>query len=337
MAQQDSKERETLSMFVFGGSKADKAKVGNVSTSPKNNQLTSPLQSPVTYMESLQEHPESSIFERSVQDSNGFENSCVPKCNRCSANRSRSCTHNSMMSLQSGKLIKNEDCIPAALDATTSILNDKGTNLDDIEMIYPNRRNSSVLGLNMALGRSSLVPSRKNSLYSCQSFPHPTTCPDTCSQSTISQQLLSPVSPPKLQNTRSLSFYSYADMLNNDEYARRPSFQLSYSQGIVPTKGSMKSFHQSFTKAPLARTKSQNSSSQLSKQFSSNQNDKNKTNMNKFLISPESSDGEENDFVSVKSGRKSIVSNSSFYDNESLVSSLVGDCIRQNTTEIYGI
>lgn len=254
---------------------------------------------------------ELNIFERSVQDncSTPFE----PPMNlrRPTLTRLRSKQgHGSSISLSN---FKNEDYIPPALDATASILSDNNTNLDDIDIIYSLRRNSSVIGLNMALGRGT--PSRKNSVYSMSQL-HQQSSPSIQNQSNSmaipelsnneSQgNPLSPTSPPKLSSSKSsISFYSYADMLNNDEYAKRPSFKLSYSQGIIPT-----------------RKNSLNSS-----KFSNQNGKKFGSNLNKFLISPESSDSED-DVVS---------RNKSINDNESLVSSSIGDCLRQTNTELSG-
>lgn len=323
----------------------------NESTSPTaqvpgNNQLSSPVNSPVlmgkdssiamTMDSGNVPGDQDFIFERSVQDL------CVgepqtqqlpqpPRCNRCCTNRSRSCTHNSTISLQGGQYMKNEDCIPPALDATTSILNDKDTNLDDIEMVYSNRRNSSVIGLNMALGRP-MCGSRKNSTYSLhQNQPQ-------------AQQTQSPISPPKLTSSKSsLSFYSYADMISSEELQRRPSFQQSYSQNFFPVNNKKKSHIGSLSSA-CKKSDPSLLSKQLSKKFpptaSPNQN---------FLILPESSDSEHYDNYYPEEKRKSVSSNISGNsgnsrpynvkldnDNESLVSSSVGDCLRQCTTEING-
>ncbi|KAG7194405.1 uncharacterized protein KQ657_004618 [Scheffersomyces spartinae] len=150
-----------------------------------------------------------SIFERLVQDCCTIDETCVleqptsgspisshstgnsvnpvlgmtsthsihpPKCDRCRRSKSTNCNHHgSQVQLAGLYFMKSEDMIPPALDATTSIFSDKDTNLDQVEMIYSNRRNSSVISLNMALGRTPANPnslgsqfpnSRKNSSYS---------------------------------------------------------------------------------------------------------------------------------------------------------------------------
>lgn len=313
------------------------------------------------------ENPDSNIFERCVQEF-PFE----PVASRSNSIKVR--THNSSVSLK-GPLIRNEDLIPPALDATTSILNDKDTNLDDVEMIYSSRRNSSVIGLNMALGRP-FTPSRKNSTYSIHQL-----LPMERSTSSLSstQHPKSPVSPPKLHSSKSsVNFYSYADMLSNDEFSRRPSFKLSYSQGLIPTMG--RKFSTSSGVGPSCNCKTSTSKlkgslSQLSRQLSARKKVANTpppsqsqlvsgpsglaatelpkrlslsksttSNLNSFLISPESSDGEDLEvFYPALTGlnkRKSLSSTNSqlnsIHDSESLVSSSVADCIRQSTTEING-
>lgn len=317
-----------------------------VAMPPRNSQLNSPVCSPVLETESLCDKPESNIFERSVQE---FSE------------------------------VKQEDCIPPALDATAQILGDKDTNLDDVEMVYSSRRNSSVIGLNMALGRP-YTPLRKNSIYSMSQM-HPANG-NAASMSSLSHQPQSPISPPKLSSSRSsVSFYSYADMINNDEFSRRPSVMHSYSYGVVPTIGRKMSvtsnhstasngnsglngnsnssalhFNKLSRKMTLNSITSGNSQSQLSKQLGkervnsvgvpqrtpSKVGERESRNLNKFLISPESSDSEDQEVYypatsnSSISKRKSFSSVHSNVDSESLISTSVGDCIRQCSTEISG-
>lgn len=388
MASATASSKKRLSLFLFGLSSltlskhSDKASLsptnpadGAVSTDADsidpsfvsthsvtnaandNNQLSSPVNSPVLLNHSgLPENPESSIFERLVQESifdpSSPQMALLPKCVRCASTKSKGCTHNSLISLKSGHFMKNEDLIAPALDATTSILSNNDANLDDVEMIYSSRRNSSVLGLNMALGRP-FTPLRKNSTFSInQSL--------TGFQPMLpNAQPQSPVSPPKLTSSKSsVSFYSYADMINNDEFARRPSFKLSYSHGFVPTLGnprklsvSSNSSSGAFPKKVLAQGVQQPSI--LSKQLSIKEEKTPaaigkspsvlKKSLNKFLISPESSDSEEHDLYTLLAGldkRKSFSSQTSnlnsIKDDESLISSSIADCIRQTTTEING-
>lgn len=325
--------------------------------SAANNQLSSPINSPVLLNQSgLPENPESSIFERLVQetifDPSSPQTGPLPKCNRCSSLKAKGCSHNSQLSLKSGQYMKNEDLIAPALDATTSILSNNDANLDDVEMIYSSRRNSSVLGLNMALGRP-FTPLRKNSTFSIN-------------QSLLGFQPMlpyaqpqSPVSPPKLTSSKSsVSFYSYADMINNDEFARRPSFKQSYSNGFVPTLGNPRKLSVSSNSSSNAFPKKlllqgQQQPSVLSRQLSIKEENAPaplgkspsvlKQSLNKFLISPESSDSEEHDSYMPLAGldkRKSFASQNSninsIPDDESFVSTSIGDCIRQTTTEING-
>lgn len=329
----------------------------------KEDQASSFTGSPVAESCPLSERAGSDIFERSVQDLSG--------------------------------LVKQEDYIPPALDATAEILGDKDTDLDEVEMIFSNRRNSSVLGLNMALGRS-YTPLRKNSVYSVNQHGNSS---KLNSMSSLSNQPQSPVSPPKLVSSKSsVSFYSYADMINSDEFSRRPSIMHSYSHGVVPTLGRKMSvasnhstssvgnqnspnngalnlntgsisasnspistqsnslpFNKLSRKLTLNSVGSAQSQSQLSKQIhrervnqanqqrlASKANEKEYRSLNKFLISPESSDSEEQDVYypaearSESCRKKSLSSNSSAKDSESLVSFSAGDRIRQCTTEISG-
>ncbi|GBL51688.1 hypothetical_protein [Candidozyma auris] len=365
----------TSSGFQKGNSKSP-GPVSPVMSVPnsKNNQLGSPVCSPLFEADSLQENPDCNIFERSVQDLSGQ--------------------------------VKHEDCIPPALDATAHILTDKQTNLDDVEMVYSNRRNSSVIGLNMALGRP-YTPSRKNSVISmsqCNTSSNGNNAiynsnnNNTGSQSSLTNALppQSPVSPPKLRSSRSsVSFYSYADMINSDEFARRPSIKHSFSHGMAPTmnrKMSVASNHSGISNSlscntgaacganaphasnsttnissfslgkglrkPQASTTSISSQSQLSKQLaqrevrqpgssvSSKSSSKKgqSSKLNNFLISPESSESEDHEVYypatssSPVQRRASVTSSGSNpnADNESLVSSTMGDCIRQCTTDIIG-
>ncbi|CUM67507.1 uncharacterized protein PRCAT00005206001 [Priceomyces carsonii] len=360
---QSNNIKKCLSLFTFNlndkldGSSVDQPQPDK-EVCKENEQLSSPMNSPLSHtMGSLPENEDTNIFERSVQDL-CFELCPVPKCNKCT--RKKSCSHNSSMSLPTGQFLRNEDMIPAALDASTTLLNDSQTNLDQVEMIYPNRRNSSVLSLNMALGRP-FSPSRKNSSYSMkyQISPQSPNGNMNITNSSISNSNNStnnsnasnsnanssssgnntnasntqqPTSPPKLTSSRSsLSFYSYADMINTDEFARRPSIKQSYSsQGFTPLSKN------SFAKNSFAKQKLPPQSSQLSRQLSGKDNGMNS--LQKFLISPESSD-EEQENNSLKSKRKSIssaASNNLMNDNESLISSSVGDCLRRTTTEING-
>lgn len=274
-----------------------------------NGQLSSPMNLPVSETATEQfpagEDSAEPIFERSVQNAQPpVDVTEQPRCSRCNANRSRSCTHNSSISLL-GQFFKNEDYIPPALDASTQILSSKNTNLDDVEMVYSTRRNSLVVGLNAALGRP-FAPSRKNSAFSIHSL-----------QPLQSLTLDTPVSPPRLNQSRSsLSFYSYADMVNNDETCKpRPGFRQLLSQSVVPTTKKIALTSRVPTMTSLKSAPVRHMSIK----------DRPQSNLNNYLISPDSSDSED------VLHRKSVSS-----DNESLVSSTIGDCLRRTTTEING-
>lgn len=360
------------------GSSSDGLAAGSkTSTSPSDpTQLMSPIHSP----ETTSPFPiESDIFERSLDS--GLVSNTVPKCSKCSTTRSRLCTHNSSISIQGGQFLKQEDCIPAALDATTSLLVDKEANLDEVEMVYSNRRNSSVIGLNMALGRS-FTPSRKNSMYSMNSLHQQSQIqPQPLQLSSLNTQLNS---PPKLsQSKSSVNFCSYADMLSNDEFSsKRPSFsQQSQSYSTVPTLQSLQAAASSnnntnnnnnnnnsnssnsnspnfrYARSNTLERSNSNASTQfslLSKQILKQQTKHKSTSQppnsllnKKFLISPESSDNEEIlEFNRDSIGRHmSIGSNQSNksstshglldnLDDESLVSTSMGDCLRRTHTEL---
>lgn len=248
---------------------------------------------------------------------------------------------------------KQEDYIPPALDASAQILSDKDTNLEEVEMVYSLRRNLLVLGLNMALGRSG--PLRKNSVYSM-------TQANVALQSSLLPVL--PVLPPKLNSSRSLvSFFSYADVLSNDEFSRRPSFMHSYSHNGVPTarKMSVASVHSAasnstsaapgltFNKVSRKGTLllSVGLASQLLNQMKdlrvpskkhepAKKPEKEARSSNKFLISPESSDSEDHEpYYPQALARRSMSSGQSALESE-IVSTSVADCIRECSTEISG-
>ena len=334
---------------ITGASKLPLVRSPRASFLAKMNPLLSPGIGPVLETDSLSENPSLHIFERSVQDMSG--------------------------------LVKQEDCIPPALDATAQILSDLAADLDNVEMVYSLRRNLSVIGLNMALGRP-YTPLRKNSMYlashgnlaekaahlslSSLNYSQPPFASQNPPTSAQNQTQL-PVSPPKLMSSRSLvSFYLYADMLNNDEFLRRPLLMHAYSHGVVPTVGRKMSVAlthsggptftrersaSEFSKFPRKSVQPTEAQLQLLKQFArSPKNDQETigedTPLKRFLISPELSDSEDQEEVfhpalssrRPMSRRKSVALNASFAnslaDNDSFVSSSVGDCIRQCTTEI---
>lgn len=119
-----------------------------------------------------------------------------------------------------------EDYIPSTLDATALIIADKHTNLDDVEMVYPLRRNSLVVGLSMALGGGRpRGPSRKNLAYLMSQVAD--------NNSVAPPRPLALLSPPKLLLLRLLlNFCSYVDIVQeNDDM---PQFRTLYSLGYIP-------------------------------------------------------------------------------------------------------
>ncbi|KAA8905704.1 hypothetical protein DIURU_001366 [Diutina rugosa] len=157
-------------------------------------------------------------------------------------------------------------------------------------MVYPSRRNSSVVGLSMALGGGRpRGPSRKNSAYSMSQVA------DNNSVAPPRPSALS--SPPKLSSSRSsLNFCSYVDIVQeNDDM---PQFRTSYSSGYIPK--SPQSLHgPTKAKRPSVpgRAPTNNADSL------------------KFMISPESSEGEGD-------------------DDDLVVASTLGAHLRHTTTEL---
>lgn len=228
-------------------------------------------------------------------------------------------------------LTKHEDYIPPALDALAHILGSR-TNLDEVEMVY-SRRNSLVLGLNMALGRP-YTPLRKNSVYST----------GHALLLLLAPQL--PVSPPKLALLKLLLlFYLYADMVTHDEFARRP-LMMHLLSGPAGRK-LLLALAQLLSLAAFAKMRSTPAPGmaalQLSKQFlllavpqrvplkRSHRAHKS------FMISPELLDLEEVYYPALDSSvlRLKLVTLLHLAE-ESLVLLLIGDCLRQSTTEIAG-
>lgn len=105
-----------------------------------------------------------------------------------------------------------ENFVPPALDEGCSIVTDDATDLEDVDMVFVQSRKPSTLGLDMALGRTRSMSTLK-----------PLSNGDELSNvpSNSSEQSTSP---------RLFRFYSYADMLSEDNYlhnkhtTKRPSF-----------------------------------------------------------------------------------------------------------------
>ena len=272
-----------------------------------------------------------SIFERSVQEK-GFGDqrlSMPPKCRRCSITKAKNCSHNSSVSLPRGQCMRMEDCIPPALDATTSVLNDKDASLDEVEMVYSKRRNLSVQGLSLALGRPS--SSRKGSSLSSSLLCNPLSPVQALGSSlSLASAPETPVSLPRLGSSKSsLNFYSYAEMLNEE---KKPNRTHSQSQPN-PFMGNY-----SKRKVGLAS----NNPSLLSRQLLNRENSK--TNKN-FVILPETSDSDEHHSETTdvhyrdqaSSWTVEDMENVDDGDDESLVASSVGHCLRENKIQIDGL
>ncbi|CDK26130.1 unnamed protein product [Kuraishia capsulata CBS 1993] len=153
------------------------------------------------------------IFERSVQDPL-ITTQPVSHCPRCLKPKSQ-CHHNSILNLP--QHINSENFIPPALDSTASLLNST-KNLDDVDMVYSPRRPSTI-NLSYALGeRQSERPSLSKRSSAVLQSPSSTNLRTEGSKST-------------------LSFFSYADMINNEDseanYQRRPSISQTLSQSFL--------------------------------------------------------------------------------------------------------
>lgn len=105
-----------------------------------------------------------------------------------------------------------ENFVPPALDEGCSIVTDDATDLDDVDMVFVHSRKPSTIGLDMALGRTRSMSTLK---------PGSITEGLEMTSSANSEHATS----PKL-----IRFYSYADMLSedncgaNNQYPKRPSF-----------------------------------------------------------------------------------------------------------------
>ncbi|CEP20630.1 unnamed protein product [Cyberlindnera jadinii] len=313
---------------------------------------------PESFQSPIESPPESSlIFERSVEDpSQIYQQTTCPRCGHKSSQGGLSCTHHSIVNLPSHYSVEN--FVSPCLDATTQILTDQNADLENVDMVY-SRRPSSVLGLNMALGRSrSYVGELPQAEVSSPSKSGPVKI-----HSAADLQEL-PERPP------ALSFYSYADMIESENpNPRRPSLSQSLSSSflnsrsnsiavgnsITPQRTPMNLRNHSFS-SPFNFSKSRQganaSSTQISKKFTLNSDN-----------SPGSSDSESDYVHSRKNSMSSRASkfshrlkktlstasnlqrtdtrasnqddvNSVISEGDSLVISSVGETIRRNTGEI---
>ncbi|KAG0659528.1 hypothetical protein C6P45_001834 [Maudiozyma exigua] len=135
--------------------------------------------------------------------SQSYNNSSTTNCN-CNNNT----TNNDSNNNNNGNYLHTlENFVPPALDESCSIVTDVNTKLDDVDMIYSKR--PSTLGLDMALGRtrsSSTATPRAQSTHNLG-----LNSPVLASRQTSSEQSSSP-SP----SSRLLRFYSYVDMLSDE-------------------------------------------------------------------------------------------------------------------------
>ncbi|SCU88321.1 LADA_0E09494g1_1 [Lachancea dasiensis] len=122
-----------------------------------------------------------------------------------------------------------EDQVAPALDASATLVTDKETDLDNVEMIYSGR--NSCIGLDRALGRNRAnsnyqLPqlSRANSTTSAVSIASANSNASNCSNGTSTAS----------DRPRILRFYSYADMISDENaHSRRPSLTQSTSSSVL--------------------------------------------------------------------------------------------------------
>lgn len=268
--------------------------------------------------------------------------------------RSRSSTHNSSISLNSAAtsltmssslhgVLRAEDHIPPCLDATCQVLNKEAEELEQVNVVYSSRRNSSVAALNMALGRPVSPSSRKNSLYNNASFTQLEQIPQRqqldAEEMKEGKSPSSPLSPSNLSASNlkhsksQVSFYSFAEVLNEESTSRRPMMRTAVSQGFVPTLKGTK-----FSTTPKKRNSLLYSNSlkfrrpeQLSSQSQSqSQTQPQQSNLSKMMVRKEGSkESSEEPDASNKSDNQ-------HNDNASFISCSVADCLRGVTTEISG-
>ncbi|CDO94541.1 unnamed protein product [Kluyveromyces dobzhanskii CBS 2104] len=206
----------------------------------------SPPQRDSAYDDAGSIHSESSmIFERNVEDpySQVFSNPRLASLSRSAshANLTPFDSHDSLhesagLSLSKSSSRKQsvagnfvphhalENLVAPALDEGVTIVNDNSTDLESVEMIYSRR--PSTIGLDMALGRT-----RTNSSSDAQTLNGHN--PRLMRTNSASQG--SNVEP----RPRVLRFYSYADMLSdeNSSNPRRPSITQSLSSTLLRQQG----------------------------------------------------------------------------------------------------
>lgn len=206
----------------------------DIETYPPDSFYSTSNQYSQTHLQSPTSPSESSlIFERSVEDpSQVYQQTTCPRCghNRSSnaSNSGLNCNHQSIVDLPTHYSVEN--FVSPCLDATTKILTDKDTNLDNVDMVY-SRRPSSVMGLNLALGRTkSFANEDTNELSNLSSISRRNSSAKLTKTNSLANMTDStnPKRPP------TLSFYSYADMINNENpNPKRPSISQSLSSSFV--------------------------------------------------------------------------------------------------------
>lgn len=165
------------------------------------------------------------IFERSVEDpSQVFQQNSCPRCGANSNDTNGlKCNHQSIANLPSHYSVEN--FVSPCLDATTKILTDDSTDLDNVDMVY-SRRPSNVMNLSMALngGRT-------------KSYIDEASVPQYPQQRTRSFASVKDLESPGPTRPPVLSFYSYADMINNEQpNPRRPSISQSLSSSFLNSR-----------------------------------------------------------------------------------------------------
>lgn len=297
------------------------------------------------------------IFERSVEDpSQVFQQTTCPRCGAKSNDMGiLKCHHQSIVNLPSHYSVEN--FVSPCLDATTKIFTDDTADLDNVDIVY-SRRPSSVMNLSMALNGG-----RTKSFIEDASLPQ---SPQQRTRSFASVKDLDSSQRPPI-----LSFYSYADMINNEQpNPRRPSISQSLSSSFLNSRSNSMSsnsnkFHSGNAITPKRGSISQknyhspfNSVSQQRVPRSSNN-----FSLNPDNISPNSSDDESTTPYKPTSNRNSIASRLSIKkgisrtnsnqsslisgtsskqflrsdfdeDEDEMVISSIGERLRRNTGEI---
>lgn len=282
---------------------------------------------------------DSMIFERMVQDP--MTQAPVVNCPRCGKYRNE-CHHQSILHLP--QHFQNENFIPAALDSTTSLIS-SNANLDEVEMISPPRKNSMV--------NFPTFSRRGSTLDRSQSF-------------SVANAARPNISPHK----STLSFYSYADMINKEDQegnylTRRPSISQTLSTSFLPACSSPRNLQSlnnfSFSRpSSSARERTPSLSRQKQKAFNLESTSESSDNENENENEEESPKPQPTRPFrkgSTASRLQRTLSNASSMtnrlsrpptmnnmdnvfaedtDNESLVVSNVGETLRRYTSELRG-